>query len=229
MRIMCCDSYPVNSQCLTCPCRQPKLPLEKQLTAASQGMLWRPKARASIFCEGLLFTEAKEGLAKLLVSHLSSLRDATRSCIYFVSSLNSLGVALVLYLPTLFPTIFLPINQKSVRIFFQPLLPSGVPDGRANPPLPPSYRQLFASLHYFNFSFLQCSSHSSSQTLFRHHLLQLCHCPLSLHLSSFQVPPAQASDMGPGKADSGTLMVLRTAAWGRAPVFFQVFLGLWVQ
>ena len=42
-----CDSYPVNSQHLTCPHCQPELPLE-ELTAASQG----PEARASLFCEG---------------------------------------------------------------------------------------------------------------------------------------------------------------------------------
>lgn len=61
-----CDSYPVNSQHLTCPHCQPKLPLE-ELTAASQGMLWRPKARASLFCEGPLCRQRqREGLPSSL-------------------------------------------------------------------------------------------------------------------------------------------------------------------
>lgn len=40
------DSYPVNSQLLNCPHCHPKLPLEKELTAACQGKLWR-------FCQSI--------------------------------------------------------------------------------------------------------------------------------------------------------------------------------
>lgn len=131
---------------------------------------------------------AKERLAKLLVSHLSPLRDATSHCLPYAIPEFTLGVALVLYLPAVFPATSLLINQKSVRIHFLPLLPSNIPGSGTDPALPPSCRQLFASTHCFDFSFLQCSSHSSSLTLLMHHLFQLCHCPLSLHLSSLQVP-----------------------------------------
>lgn len=81
---------------------------------------------------GSLQTVAKERLAKLLMSHLSLLT----SC--FVSALSelTLGVALVLHLPALFPATSPLINQKCVRINFLLLLPSGVPDGRAGSALP---------------------------------------------------------------------------------------------
>lgn len=131
---------------------------------------------------------AKERLAKLLVSDLSPLRGATRHCLPYAVPEFTLGVALVLYLPTLFPVTSLLINQKHVRIHFLPLLPSNIPDSRTDPALPPSCRQLFASTRCFDFSFLQCSSHSSSLTLLKHHLFQFHHCPLSLHLSSLQAP-----------------------------------------
>lgn len=36
-------------------------------------------------------------------------------------------------------------------------------------------------------------------------------------------------ELEPRKAGSGALMASRTAAWGRATVFFQLFLGFWVQ
>lgn len=61
-----CDSYPVNSQRSTCPTCQVKLPLEKELTAASQGMLWRPKARVCLFCKGLLCRWQRKGLPSSL-------------------------------------------------------------------------------------------------------------------------------------------------------------------
>lgn len=63
---------------------------------------------------------AKERFAKPLVSHLSCLKDATRHFVYIMSS--TVGVALVLYLPTLFPATSLLMSQKSVRIYFLPLL-----------------------------------------------------------------------------------------------------------
>lgn len=54
-------------------------------------------------------------------------------CLLYVLPEFTLDVALVLCLPTLFPATSLLINQKSVRIHFLPLLPSGIPDGGANP------------------------------------------------------------------------------------------------
>lgn len=43
-----CDSYPVNSQLLTCPHYHPNLPLENKLNAASQGKLWSFCQRKSL-------------------------------------------------------------------------------------------------------------------------------------------------------------------------------------
>lgn len=115
-----CDSYPVNSQLLSCP-------------HAIQSCLWRRSSllhakgscggsvKARLFCEGRLQTVSEETFAKPLVSQLSCLKDATRHFVYIMPSV--VGVALVLYLPTLFPATSLLINQKSVRIHFLPLRP----------------------------------------------------------------------------------------------------------
>lgn len=82
-----CDSYPVNSQSLTCPHCQPKLPLEKELAAASQRMLWRPKEHFSSE-KGLSTDSAKRKACPSPVSQLSPLRDATRHCVSLMPSLN---------------------------------------------------------------------------------------------------------------------------------------------
>lgn len=193
-----CDSYPVNGQHLTCPCCHTKLPLEKELTAASQRMLWRPKAEQVSSVKGLSADSGKgKACQTLYVSPVPSEGCLQVLCLPYVLPEFTLDVALVLYLPTLFPATSPLINQKSVRIHFLPLLLSGIPDGRADPALPPSHRQLFASTHCFDFSFLQCSSHSRSLMLLRHHLFHLRHCPLSLHLSSLQAPQHRHKVPGP--------------------------------
>lgn len=67
------------------------------------------------------------------MSQLSCVKDATKHFVCIMPS--TVGVALVLYLPTLFPATSLLINQKSVRIHFLPLCPFTIPDGRADPVL----------------------------------------------------------------------------------------------
>jgi len=138
-----CDSYPVNSQCLTYPHCEPKLPLEKELTAASQGMLWRPKPEQVSSVKGFFTDSGKEkNCQTAYVSPVPSEGCYQAPCLPYALPEFTLGVALVLYLPALFPATSLLITQKSLRIHFLRLLPSSIPGGRVDSTLPPSRRQL---------------------------------------------------------------------------------------